>query len=116
MDNNLEITISDNAVLKVVEIMAEEKSTGYLRVFVQGGGCSGLEYGFTIDDIKNEDDYMFKKSLYEQEVKVVIDPISYQYLIGASIDYIDDLHGSKFMIDNPNAVTSCSCGSSFSTI
>jgi iron-sulfur cluster insertion protein len=81
-----------------------------LRVFVQGGGCSGMSYGFTFDEVKNEDDFDFA---YE-EVQVVVDSMSMQYLQGATINYRDDIMGSSFVIENPNATTSCGCGSSFS--
>ena len=77
---------------------------------VQGGGCSGMQYGFTFDEVKNEDDFDFA---YD-EIKVVVDSMSMQYLQGATINYRDDLMGASFVIDNPNAVTSCGCGSSFS--
>jgi iron-sulfur cluster insertion protein len=81
-----------------------------LRVFVQGGGCSGFQYGFTFDEVVNEDDTVMEKN----GVKLLIDPMSYQYLVGAEIDYKDDLEGSQFVIKNPNATTTCGCGSSFS--
>jgi iron-sulfur cluster insertion protein len=103
--------LESGAVEKLRELVAEEGNPDLmLRVFVQGGGCSGMSYGFTFDEMQNEDDFDF---VYE-EVKVVIDSMSMQYLQGATIDYKDDIMGSSFVIDNPNATTSCGCGSSFS--
>ena len=81
-----------------------------LRVFVQGGGCSGFQYGFTFDDKQNADDTAVEKG----GVTLLIDPMSVQYLMGAKIDYKEDLEGSRFIINNPNASTTCGCGSSFS--
>jgi iron-sulfur cluster insertion protein len=81
-----------------------------LRVFVQGGGCSGFQYGFTFDEITNEDDTIMSK----HGVSLLIDAMSYQYLLGAEIDYKEDLQGAQFVIKNPNATSTCGCGSSFS--
>ena len=81
-----------------------------LRVFVTGGGCSGFQYGFTFDETVNEDDSTLEKN----GVKLLIDSMSYQYLVGAEIDYKEDLEGAQFVIKNPNAQTTCGCGSSFS--
>ena len=98
------------AVEKLKELVAEEGNPNLmLRVFVQGGGCSGMQYGFTFDEAQNEDDFDF---VYD-EIKVVVDSMSMQYLTGASIDYKDDLMGANFTILNPNAQTTCGCGSSF---
>ena len=103
--------LESGAVEKLRELVAEEGNPNLmLRVFVQGGGCSGMSYGFTFDEVKNEDDFDFA---YE-EVKVLVDSMSMQYLQGATINYREDLMGASFVIDNPNAVTSCGCGSSFS--
>jgi iron-sulfur cluster insertion protein len=103
--------LESGAVEKLRELVAEEGNPNLmLRVFVQGGGCSGMSYGFTFDEIKNEDDFDFA---YE-EVQVVIDSMSMQYLQGATIDYKDDIMGSSFVINNPQAQTTCGCGSSFS--
>lgn len=103
--------LESGAVEKLRELVAEEGNPNLmLRVFVQGGGCSGMQYGFTFDEVKNEDDFDFA---YE-EVKVLVDSMSMQYLQGAVINYRDDIMGSSFVIDNPNATTSCGCGSSFS--
>ena len=103
--------LETGAVVKLRDILAEENNPNImLRVFVQGGGCSGMSYGFTLDESKNEDDFDFA---YE-DVKVVVDSMSMQYLQGASIDYKEDLQGSQFVINNPQAQTTCGCGSSFS--
>jgi iron-sulfur cluster insertion protein len=103
--------LESGAVGKLRELISEEGNPGLmLRVFVQGGGCSGMSYGFTFDEIKNEDDFDFA---YE-EVQVVVDSMSMQYLQGATIDYKDDIMGSSFVINNPQAQTTCGCGSSFS--
>ena len=106
------LTITDSAAVKIAQILLEEKQSDNtkVRVFVQGGGCSGMEYGFTFDDIQSEDDF----SIQAGETSVLIDSMSAQYLMGAEIDYIDDLNGSQFKIKNPNAETTCGCGSSFS--
>ena len=99
------------AVAKLRELIAEEANPEIkLRVFVQGGGCSGFSYGFTFDEVKNEDDFDFN---YE-EVQVVVDAMSMQYLQGATIDYREDVMGSSFVINNPSATSTCGCGSSFS--
>jgi iron-sulfur cluster insertion protein len=105
------ITITDSATVKLKDILAEENNPDLkLRIFVQGGGCSGMSYGFTLDEVANEDDF----TLDESGVQVLVDSMSMQYLTGASIDYKDDLMGATFSISNPNAQTSCGCGSSFS--
>ena len=99
------------AVEKLRELIAEEANPAIkLRVFVQGGGCSGFSYGFTFDEVQNEDDFDFK---YE-EVSVVVDAMSMQYLQGSTIDYREDTMGSSFVINNPTATSTCGCGSSFS--
>ena len=99
------------AIDKLRELVAEEGNPDLkLRVFVQGGGCSGFQYGFTFDEVKNEDDFDFA---YDN-VQVVVDAMSMQYLQGASIDWKEDLMGASFVIDNPQATTTCGCGSSFS--
>jgi iron-sulfur cluster insertion protein len=99
------------AIDKLKELVAEEGNPELkLRVFVQGGGCSGFSYGFTFDEVKNEDDFDF---VYDT-VQVLVDAMSMQYLQGADIDYREDLMGSSFVINNPQAVSTCGCGSSFS--
>lgn len=99
------------AITKLRELIAEEGNPDLmLRVFVQGGGCSGFQYGFTFDEVKNEDDFDFDYN----GVKILVDSMSMQYLDGASVDYRDDLHGASFVINNPQAVSTCGCGSSFS--
>ena len=105
------MNLTETAVNKLQEIIREESNPNTkLRVFVQGGGCSGMQYGFTFDEDVNEDDFDFEYS----GIKVLVDSMSMQYLTGATIDYREDLMGSAFAIDNPNAETSCGCGSSFS--
>ena len=104
------INFTDAAVAKVKELMDEEGNPSLkLRVFVQGGGCAGFQYGFTFDEVQNPDDAVMEKG----GVTLLIDSMSYQYLVGAKIDFKDDLSGAQFVIDNPNAVTTCGCGSSF---
>ena len=103
--------LETGAVAKLRDLVAEEGNPNLmLRVFVQGGGCSGMSYGFTFDEIQNEDDFDFA---YD-DVKVVVDSMSMQYLQGSSIDYKEDLMGASFVINNPQAQTTCGCGSSFS--
>jgi iron-sulfur cluster insertion protein len=105
------MTLEPNAITKLKEILHEENNPNLkLRVFVQGGGCSGFQYGFTFDEDQNEDDFEFGTP----EVKILVDAMSMQYLQGASIEYRDDFQGSNFIIQNPNAATSCGCGNSFS--
>jgi iron-sulfur cluster insertion protein len=103
--------LQTGAVEKLRELVAEEGNPNLmLRVFVQGGGCSGMSYGFTFDEVQNEDDFDFA---YD-DVRVVVDSMSMQYLQDSSIDYKEDLMGASFVIDNPQAQTTCGCGSSFS--
>ena len=105
------ITVTESAVAKIQDILAEENNTNLkLRVFVQGGGCSGMSYGFTLDEAQNEDDWDLEIS----GVKVLVDSMSGGYLQGAVIDYKDDVMGASFSISNPQAQTTCGCGSSFS--
>ena len=102
---------TDAAAAKVNELIQEEGNPALkLRVFVTGGGCSGFQYGFTFDEIVNDDDTQMSKN----GVTLLIDAMSLQYLTGAEIDYKEDLSGSQFVIKNPNATTTCGCGSSFS--
>lgn len=104
------ILFSDAAAAKVKELLEEEANPDLrLRVFVQGGGCSGFQYGFTFDETVNDDDTTIQKG----GVELLVDPMSFQYLVGAEIDYKDDLEGAQFVIRNPNATTTCGCGSSF---
>ena len=102
---------TDSAAKKVKSLIEEEENPNLkLRVFVQGGGCSGFQYGFTFDEVVNEDDAKMERL----GVSLLIDSMSYQYLVGSEIDFKDDLEGAQFVIRNPNAVTTCGCGSSFS--
>ncbi len=104
------ITITETATSRVAEIMQEEPNASALRVFVQGGGCSGMQYGFTFEDQSNEDDFVIEQN----GVTYLVDSMSMQYLQGAVIDYKESFEGSTFVISNPNAETTCGCGSSFS--
>ena len=105
------LVFTDSAASKVKALIEEEGNNDLkLRVFVTGGGCSGLQYGFTFDEITNEDDTVMQKN----GVSLLIDPMSYQYLMGAEIDYTEGLEGAQFVIKNPNASSNCGCGSSFS--
>jgi iron-sulfur cluster insertion protein len=106
------ITITDSAQFRIKDILAEENDPSLkLRVFVQGGGCSGLTYGFTLDNAVNEDDF----DLDINGTRLLVDSLSSTYLTGATVDYLEDQYGSQFTIKNPKAVTTCGCGSSFST-
>lgn len=105
------LLFTDSAARKVKELIDEEGNEALkLRVFVQGGGCSGFQYGFTFDEETADDDTVMEKG----GVTLLIDAMSYQYLVGAEIDYKEDLEGAQFVIKNPNATTTCGCGSSFS--
>jgi iron-sulfur cluster insertion protein len=105
------ITITESAQAKIEDLLAEENNPKLmLRTFVQGGGCSGFSYGFTFDEELNEDDFEFPVG----NSKILIDAMSMQYLQGAIIDYVEGLMGASFNIKNPNAQTTCGCGSSFS--
>ena len=101
------LTVTESAQTKIFDILAEENNPKLkVRAFVQGGGCSGFQYGFTLDEEQNDDDFEING--------ILVDSMSMQYMAGATIDYKEDVHGSQFVILNPNAVTTCGCGSSFS--
>lgn len=105
------LEFSENAARKVKSLIEEEKNPNLkLRVFITGGGCSGFQYGFTFDENINEGDTQVEKA----GVTLLVDPMSVQYLTGAEIDYTEGLEGAQFVIRNPNATTTCGCGSSFS--
>ena len=105
------ITLAESAARKVGALIEEEgKPDLKLRVFVTGGGCSGFQYGFSFDDKINEDDTVINQN----GASLLVDPLSYQYLVGASIDYEEGLMGSRFVVNNPMATTTCGCGMSFS--
>jgi|SRR5579872_3537312 len=121
------LVFTANAALKVWELIQEEGNFNLkLRVYVTGGGCSGFQYGFTFDEVVNEDDTVITKMIDDeksdeeeggsggQAVQLLVDPMSFQYLAGAEIDYKEDIEGAQFIIRNPNAKTTCGCGSSFS--
>ena len=107
----VDIRISDRATAKAREIFTSHaEAGGLLRVYVQGGGCSGFQYGFDLEHDSEADDYVVERD----GVRLVVDPLSYQYIIGSEIDYQEDLQGSQFVVRNPNASTTCGCGLSFS--
>ncbi|OZB20682.1 MAG: iron-sulfur cluster insertion protein ErpA [Marinobacter sp. 34-60-7] len=102
---------SDSAVQKVRELIAEEENPDLkLRVFVTGGGCSGFQYGFSFDENQEDDDTVVERD----GIKLLVDSMSYQYLVGATVEYLEGLQGSQFVVQNPNASSTCGCGSSFS--
>ena len=106
------VEITESAKLKIMDLLLEENNPKLaLRTFVQGGGCSGFSYGFTFDEEKNEDDFEFP---INKQYNVLVDAMSMQYLQGAVIDYKEEAMGSQFVITNPNAQSTCGCGSSFS--
>lgn len=108
---NAPLQFTENAAIKVKQLIEEEGNNNLnLRVFISGGGCSGFQYGFTFDESVNDDDTVITK----QDVKLLIDPMSFQYLIGAEIDYQENVEGARFVIKNPGASSTCGCGSSFS--
>ena len=105
------ITFSLNAARKVVELVsATGRQAPMLRVYIQGGGCSGFQYGFAFEDGPADDDF----AIDNDGATLLVDPLSYQYLMGSEVDYREDLQGARFVINNPNAVTTCGCGASFS--
>lgn len=105
------LVFTESAANKVKELIAAEDNPNLmLRVFIQGGGCSGFQYGFTFDEAVNDGD----TTIVKNEVTLLVDPMSLQYLTGAEIDYKEDIQGAQFVIKNPNATTTCGCGSSFS--
>lgn len=104
------ITLTESALAKITDILAEENNPAVkLRTFVQGGGCSGFSYGFMLDEEQSEDDFMIEN----EGATVLVDSMSMQYMQGATIDYKEEIMGSSFVINNPNATTTCGCGSSF---
>lgn len=111
MSEAFDLKITQRAVERVSDLLVEEGVEGLrLRIFVQGGGCSGFEYGFTFDTNQESDDYVVTSS----GVSFLVDSMSAQYLIGATVDYKEDVYGAQFVIDNPNATSTCGCGASFS--
>ncbi len=105
------MTMTDSAARKVGQLVDEEGNPNLrLRVYVTGGGCSGFQYGFSFDEVVNEDDTI----ITHNGAQLLVDPLSYQYLVGSSIDYVEGLQGSRFVVNNPLASTTCGCGQSFS--
>ncbi len=110
IDDNI-LLLSEQAVAKLKSLIEEEGNNELkLRVFVTGGGCSGFQYGFTFDEFAADDDAQVEK----EGVAVLVDSLSYPYLVGSRIDFVENLEGSRFVVENPNADTTCGCGSSFS--
>lgn len=110
------LIFTDNAAAKVWELIKEENNPNLkLRAYVTGGGCSGFQYGFAFDEAVQPDDTVISKTVEGSNVQLLVDPLSFQYLQGAEIDYKQDLEGEQFIIRNPNAKTTCGCGSSFTT-
>ena len=114
------LIFTDTAAKKVRALIIEENNFNLnLRVFITGGGCSGFQYGFTFDETINDDDLVIAKEISDDSgsvtVNLLVDPMSFQYLKNAEIDYREDINGAQFIIRNPNAKTTCGCGSSFST-
>lgn len=108
---HIDVTLSERAARKVKALIEDEGNPDLkLRVFVTGGGCSGFQYGFTFDELAADDDTAIERD----GVTMLVDPMSYQYLAGAEVDYSEGLEGSRFLVNNPNASTTCGCGSSFS--
>ncbi len=104
------LVFTEHAAEKVMELSSRQDASGsMLRVYIQGGGCSGFQYGFALENEENQDDTVIETD----GVKLLMDPMSFQYLMGAEIDYLEDLQGARFIINNPNATTTCGCGSSF---
>lgn len=111
MENNAPLFFTEQAAKRLSKLLEDEDNKNLkLRVYITGGGCSGFQYGFTFDDKNSPDDFVIEK----HGVNLVVDPMSLQYLIGGSIDYTEGLEGSRFIVTNPNAKTTCGCGSSFS--
>ncbi len=112
-DFAIPLTFTDAAANKVFALISEEENPNLkLRIYITGGGCSGFQYGFTFDEKVNDDDLVIAHE--KTGVQLVVDPMSLQYLIGASVDYTEGLQGSRFVVTNPNASSTCGCGSSFS--
>ena len=105
------MSLTDNAAAKVQSLIVEEGNNELkLRVYVTGGGCSGFQYGFSFDEDVNDDDTLIKN----KGASLLVDPLSYQYLVGSKIDYVEGLEGARFVVENPMAKTTCGCGASFS--
>lgn len=105
------LDFTEDAAVKVRGLIEDEQNPNLkLRVYISGGGCSGFSYGFTFDETQNDDDTVVTKDA----VTLLVDSMSFQYLVGSRIDYLEDLQGARFVIENPNATTTCGCGSSFS--
>ena len=109
------ISLTDSAISKVKNLIEEEQNYDLkLRIFVQGGGCSGFQYGFAFEEVVEDDDFKVEKESDGVKISFLIDSMSLQYLQGATIDFVSSIEGEQFVIKNPNATTTCGCGSSFS--
>lgn len=111
MDEQI-LSFTDKAAKRVADLVALEGKPYRLRIYITGGGCSGFSYGFTFDDKQNDDDLIVSNPNYP--VEMIVDPISLQYLIGATVDFEEGLMGNRFIVNNPSASSTCGCGSSFS--
>ena len=109
-DPDAQVSLSERAAKRILAILAKEGDGAMLRVSVSGGGCSGFQYGFDIDSVRNEDDIVVERN----GAKVLVDETSLQFMAGSEIDFVDDLIGQSFQVKNPNATASCGCGTSFS--
>lgn len=107
--DELDIILTESALTRINSLISRKEDK--LRIYVSGGGCSGFEYGFMIEEDQDESDF----HIIKDGVVVLVDPISYQYLVGSTIEFKSDLMGSKFVVSNPNAIATCGCGSSFTT-
>ena len=105
-----EIKFTDNALKQINAMLSKKDKGSFFRIAIKGGGCSGFQYGFTFDEKVNDGDTTIDKN----DVTLVVDPMSLQYLVGGVVDYVDGLEGSRFLVQNPNATTTCGCGASFS--
>ncbi|CAL4320105.1 iron-sulfur cluster insertion protein ErpA [Buchnera aphidicola] len=109
-DKISQMKITKSAIIQIKNLSSQKKKNIRFRIYITGGGCNGFQYGFKFEKKINQQDIIIKKS----NIEIIIDPISFQYLVGGEIDYIENLNGSKFIIKNPHAKTKCSCGESFS--
>ena len=106
-----EIKFTDNALKQIESLLAKKDKGSFFRIAIKGGGCSGFQYGFKFDEYDEDED---TKLDFDQNVTILLDELSYPYILGSKVDYVENLMGAKFVIDNPNAKTTCGCGASFS--
>jgi len=111
------ITVTEAAKTRIMDLIIEENDPRIkLRIYIQGGGCAGFSYGFSFDSEQNDDDFPIDFVMHGRVYTLLLDSISSQYLVGSTVDFVEDLQGTRFTIDNPNAQTTCGCGSSFSVM